>query len=355
MPEALQYDSSATPRWGYDLGAMSEAPDLARQWAASFGADPDRRQWAESFGSDAERYDRARPRYPDALIERIVAGGPAATCWTAARRLQGTGRAAVPRGGLHSARGRRRRADGRPRARIGARGRGGGVRGLGTRRAGEFWNVQWPARRRGTGSTRSPAQPTRRGRSGRTAGWRCRWNMGRPPPGVAEAFGAGHRRVMPDLKYLHGGGRSPLDAYSTGFTRAADGIREAGAFGEPEQWRFDWERSSTRPRGVARPGRHPRQGQLPPQNFEEILAGIATAIDAAGARSRWAIPPSSSLRLGGGPLLAPVVGGSEPELALERLAERVLRAVADPAGDRLKRRSLVWSSRAAIVMRHHVR
>ena len=35
------------------------------------------RQVAESFGEDAERYDRTRPRYPDALIERIAAAGPA--------------------------------------------------------------------------------------------------------------------------------------------------------------------------------------------------------------------------------------------------------------------------------------
>lgn len=29
-----------------------------------------------SFGSEAERYDRARPRYPDAMVRRIVAGSP---------------------------------------------------------------------------------------------------------------------------------------------------------------------------------------------------------------------------------------------------------------------------------------
>jgi hypothetical protein len=34
------------------------------------------RQAAESFGSDPERHDRARPRYPDVLIERIVASAP---------------------------------------------------------------------------------------------------------------------------------------------------------------------------------------------------------------------------------------------------------------------------------------
>ncbi|HEX9623462.1 MAG TPA: class I SAM-dependent methyltransferase [Streptosporangiaceae bacterium] len=34
------------------------------------------RQIAESFGTDPDRYDRARPRYPDALIDAIVAGSP---------------------------------------------------------------------------------------------------------------------------------------------------------------------------------------------------------------------------------------------------------------------------------------
>jgi hypothetical protein len=34
------------------------------------------RQVAESFGTDPERYDRTRPRYPDALVERVVAASP---------------------------------------------------------------------------------------------------------------------------------------------------------------------------------------------------------------------------------------------------------------------------------------
>ena len=34
------------------------------------------RQVAESFGVDAARYDRARPRYPDALIQRVIAASP---------------------------------------------------------------------------------------------------------------------------------------------------------------------------------------------------------------------------------------------------------------------------------------
>ena len=40
------------------------------------GAPHQARQVAESFGSDADRYDRARPSYPDSMIERIVANSP---------------------------------------------------------------------------------------------------------------------------------------------------------------------------------------------------------------------------------------------------------------------------------------
>ena len=34
------------------------------------------RQMAESFGVDPERYNRTRPRYPEAMVERIVAASP---------------------------------------------------------------------------------------------------------------------------------------------------------------------------------------------------------------------------------------------------------------------------------------
>ena len=34
------------------------------------------RQVAESFGIDADRYDRARPSYPDELIQRVIAASP---------------------------------------------------------------------------------------------------------------------------------------------------------------------------------------------------------------------------------------------------------------------------------------
>src|ERR1700677_18879 len=53
--------------------AMDEA-DPPRSLSAS--GSHRARTTAESFGSDAERYDRTRPRYPQVLVDRIVAESP---------------------------------------------------------------------------------------------------------------------------------------------------------------------------------------------------------------------------------------------------------------------------------------
>lgn len=52
------------------MPTLSRGPDRS-------GPEPHRhRQVAESFGVDTERYDRARPPYPDALVDRIVTASP---------------------------------------------------------------------------------------------------------------------------------------------------------------------------------------------------------------------------------------------------------------------------------------
>ena len=73
-----------------------------------------------------------------------------------------------------------------------------------------------------------------------------------------------------------------LDGYSMLFTKAADGIRQAGAFGDPEQWRFDWERSYTRDQWLDQLPTQGDHSQFPPAKLEEVLAGIGAAIDAMG-------------------------------------------------------------------------
>jgi SAM-dependent methyltransferase len=69
-----------------------------------------------------------------------------------------------------------------------------------------------------------------------------------PPLEVAEALARAYRRAVPDSPFDVSAQltRSPLDAYQPLFAAIADGVREAGGFGEPEQWRFDWERTYTR-------------------------------------------------------------------------------------------------------------
>jgi hypothetical protein len=67
-------------------------------------------------------------------------------------------------------------------------------------------------------------------------------------------------------------------------TKAADGMREVGVFGEPEHWRFDWERSYTRDEWLDQVPTTGDHSRFPPAQLEALLAGIGAAIDTAGGR-----------------------------------------------------------------------
>ena len=67
-----------------------------------------------------------------------------------------------------------------------------------------------------------------------------------PPPAVADAFATVCRRVAPASPFSTPPAGSALAGYQAMFAAAADGIRAAGGFGGPEQWRFDRELSYTR-------------------------------------------------------------------------------------------------------------
>ena len=110
------------------------------------------------------------------------------------------------------------------------------------------------------------------------------WNVFQPPAEAAEAFAAVHDRVLPGPLASRAYRReaSALDLYSPILTKTADGIRAADAFGDPEQWRYDWHRSYTRDEWL---DVLPTQGlytQLPPDTLAELLAGIGAAVDALG-------------------------------------------------------------------------
>jgi hypothetical protein len=66
------------------------------------------------------------------------------------------------------------------------------------------------------------------------------------------------------------------------FTRFADGIREAGGFGDPQRWRFGWERSYTRDEWLDFLPTTGGLTRLPPDALAEVLAGVGAAIDGIG-------------------------------------------------------------------------
>jgi SAM-dependent methyltransferase len=232
---------------------------------------------AESFGSDAERYDRARPCYPDALVDRIVAASPGPDvldvgCGTgiAARQFQAAGCRVL---GVD------------PDARMAGLARRSGVeaevaafeawesagREFDAVIAGQAWHWVDPV----AGAAKA-AQALRPG--GRLAVF---WNAFQPPPHLGEAFSAVYRRALPDSPISQLGMPGP-DAYLTMCAKAADGMRQAGAFGEPEQWRFDWDRPYTRDEWLDQLPTFGGHSQLPPAKLGEMLAGIGAAIDTMG-------------------------------------------------------------------------
>jgi len=235
------------------------------------------RQVAESFGADAERYDRARPGYPGALVERIVAASP--------------GRAVVDVGCGTGIAARQFRVAGcrvlgvDPDARMASLARQTGVevevatfeawdpagRAFDAVIAGQAWHWVDPV----AGAAKA-AQALRPG--GRLAVF---WNVFQPPPGLVEAFAAVYRRVQPGLPFNPWAWAAP-DGYQAMCAAAAGGISQAGAFGEPEQWRFDWDRRYARRQWLELVPTAGGHSQIPPAKLAELLAGIGAAIDAVG-------------------------------------------------------------------------
>ena len=235
------------------------------------------REVAESFGSDAERYERARPSYPEALVERIVAASPG---WDVLDVGMGTGIAARQ---FQTAGCRVLGVEVDARMADLARRNGFEVevasfeawdpagRTFEAVIAGQTWH--WIDPVAGAAKATEVLRPR-----GRLAVF---WNVFQPSPDVREAFAAVYRQVRPDLPF-NPWARPALDGYSALFTKAADGMREVGAFDAPEQWRFEWERSYTREEWLDQVPTHGGHALLPPAQLEELLAGLGAAVDAAG-------------------------------------------------------------------------
>ncbi|WP_157253798.1 class I SAM-dependent methyltransferase [Nonomuraea typhae] len=238
------------------------------------------RRMAESFGVDAQRYDQARPGYPDALVARIVTGSPGPDvldvgCGTgiAARQFQAAGCAVL---GVE------------PDARMAAFARSRGLqvevatfeswqpagRTFDAVIAAQAWHWVDPV----TGTAKA-AQVLRPG--GRLAIF---GHVYEPPAEVAEPFAAAYRKAAPDAPFSGQPAGRPLDLYQAAYAKAAEKIRETGQFGEPEQWRFDWERSYTRDQWLDLLPTTGGLTQLPPEHLAGILDAVGGAIDALGGR-----------------------------------------------------------------------
>lgn len=236
------------------------------------------RRMAESFGVDPDRYDQARPRYPDALIQRVVAASPGPDLLDVGA---GTGIAA-----------RQFRAAGctvlavEPDARMAEFARARGVvvevatfeawdhrgRTFDAVVAGQSWHWVEPA----AGAAKA-AQVLR------PAG--CLAIFGHvfePPDEIADAFATAYRRVVPDSPFAGQPNRRSIDMYRAMYARVGHAVAATGSFDPPEQWRFDWERDYTRDQWLDLLPTTGGLTRVPPDQLARVLDPVGAAIDDLG-------------------------------------------------------------------------
>ena len=233
---------------------------------------------AESFGADAERYDRARPTYPDELLDLVLDGlgrdGPAEVLDVGC----GTGIA----GRLFIARGCRVLGV-EPDARMAAVARGHGLtvedgtfetwdpgsRSFDVVISGQAWHWVDPVE----GAERA-ADVLRPG--GRIALF---WNVGRPPAEVTAAFAEVYDRYTGDLdKYSVLLGGPAVDR----FEYALKGIRVSGRFSNPVKRSIRWSRPYTTSEWLDQLPTHSDHQALPLDRLELLMEGIGEVIDSLG-------------------------------------------------------------------------
>lgn len=238
------------------------------------------RQVAESFGVNPERYDRTRPTYPHAMVERVVVASPGRDVLdvgcgtgTATRQFRAAGCAVL---GVE------------PDERMAAFARGTGVevevarfevwdaadREFDAIVAGTAWH--WIDPLAGAAKAARILRP-----GGRLALF---WHVFQLPPQVVEAFTEVYRREVPDSPFASAGqvARSALAGYEPIFATAAGGIVEAGGFTEPQRWPFEWERSYTRAEWLDQLPTHGTLTRLPEETAARVLDGTGAAVDAIG-------------------------------------------------------------------------
>ncbi|HEY3771587.1 MAG TPA: class I SAM-dependent methyltransferase [Solirubrobacteraceae bacterium] len=235
------------------------------------------RQAAESFGADPARYDRTRPRYPRALVERIINASPGPEVLDVGI---GTGVSAEP---FREAGCRVLGIEVDPRMAAFARSRGFAVdvarfedwepaaRRFDAVIAGMTWHWIDPS----AGAAKAAAVLRRAGHIA------VFWNVQQPPVKMAAAFSEVYARVLPDTPFA-APPRHVSAAYDRILQTTTAGIRATEAFTEPEPWWVEWERPYTREQWLDQVPTFGGHSTFPDATLAELVRGLGAVIDAAG-------------------------------------------------------------------------
>lgn len=241
------------------------------------------RERARVFGGLAEAYDRARPRYPDALIDAVL--GPAPAGLSVLDVACGTGIAS------------------RQMAERGARVLGvdlnAGMAAVAARHgiAVEVAPFEtWDARGR-TFDRVTCAQAwhwldavvsvDKTAALVRPGGRLCLfWSVGHHPDALAGALQAAYQRVLPPetgrlvVGYAANEARDPV----ADLAGVADALRACDALAAPEIASFPWSREYTRAEWLDELATHSDHAALPPELRQRLFDEIARTIDGFGGR-----------------------------------------------------------------------
>jgi SAM-dependent methyltransferase len=108
------------------------------------------------------------------------------------------------------------------------------------------------------------------------------WNAFSFPADFAEAFSAVYRQVLPDFPFFQSGSPGGPAAYEPLLDKAADGMRQTGAFEEPGRWQFDWARPYTKAEWLDAVPTFGGHSKVPAAKLAELLAGIGDVIGRSG-------------------------------------------------------------------------
>ncbi|MFI6100581.1 class I SAM-dependent methyltransferase [Lentzea sp. NPDC051213] len=254
------------------MPTLGEEPDGTPQWTPEVV-----QKLARSFGAEAARYDRTRPPYPDALINRIARPGLRAVdvgCGTGilSRQLRTAGCATL---GVE------------PDERMAAFARQTGLdvevsafetwdpagREFDAVVAGQSWHWVDP--------DAGPRQAARALRSGGL--FVALWHVFAAPEPIARAFIDAYRHAAPDIPLRFGiTPEEARESYAALLARSTDGFQRSGAFAEPARWRADWEHGYSTADYVALLPTMSPVAALTADQRTAVLDAVRVAIDAQG-------------------------------------------------------------------------